>query len=46
MVYGSSLARGRATATVEETPSSYAVSHTGSPKSRIVFDKRRIDSVH
>ena len=29
--YGSSQARGRATATVEATPSSYVVSHTGSP---------------
>jgi len=29
--YGGSQARGRATATVEATPSSYVVSHTGSP---------------
>ena len=29
--YGSSQARGRATATVKATPSSYVVSHTGSP---------------
>ena len=31
MAYGSSRARGQAIATVEATPSSYVVSHTGSP---------------
>ena len=33
VVYGSSQARGQATATVEAMPSSYVVSHTGSPTS-------------